>query len=491
VAQLGDEVHDRVTDQDGYHATAYALARYLARRVDADTIIDVGPRSVGPPTTLRGIRRIIVDAAAGPDADRPSPAKGWLVEGDGTEFRRVALTEALVGRSIVVCAGVAERVANPTPLMEVLARLSRQAPATIVTATDRGFYRGAASEEACVHACNGVEFRQLLGRHGLRPALTGLMSREQGGRNKDTIISICDQCPLEAGKSPPDDFRPLALVTTYNDRDIVGQIVAKFLDDGIEVLVHDNWSVDGTYEQLTALAAERPRLSVERFPQGGPSRYFDLRTICRMKEEIAVKHPGRWIIHHDSDEIRSSPWVGVSLRGGLYVADRMGYTAVDFTVCEFRPVTDGISPSRDLEREIRYFEYSRVPAHFDQIKAWRQGSGRVDLGSGGHHAEFPGRRVFPYKFLLKHYPLRSTEQARRKIFDERRPRYSPEERSMGWHTHYDQFTVGDRFVWDAGELIDFEAPETRSRYLVESIAGIGIRQDGAEVAPRLPPGDRR
>ena len=64
-----------------------------------------------------------------------------------------------------------------------------------------------------------------------------------------------------------------------------------------------------------------------------------------MKEEIAENFPGRWIIHHDSDEIRCSPWAGISLRGGLNIAERMGYTAVDFTVCEFRPVDAGLSPA--------------------------------------------------------------------------------------------------------------------------------------------------
>ena len=83
--------------------------------------------------------------------------------------------------------------------------------------------------------------------------------------------------------------------------------------------------------------------------------------------------------------------------------------------------------------------------------------------------------------LLKHYPLRNPGQARRKVFGERRPRYSPEEREFGWHTHYDEIQAYHPFKWDAAELIDFEAPATRRIYLLESIAGIGIVRNTADV----------
>lgn len=464
----------------GHHADAYALAGHLATRLEAQAIIDVGLGSAPCLETFAGARSILLDVERQRADGRPG-GSGWPWIGwDATAGGDVALTDEVVSRSIVICAGVAERMADPTELMTLLGRLSRRALATIITTAERDRLHGSAptgcpADRSRVSEWNTAEFLQLLGRHGMRPTFTGLMVGDEARLEKDTIVAICDQCPLAAGQSPPDDFRPLALVTTYNDGDIAVQMISKLLDDGIEVWVHDNWSTDDTFEQLTALAAARSDLSVERFPGAGPSQYFDLRTICRMKEEVAATQPGRWIIHHDSDEIRCSPWPGVSLRGGLYVAERMGYTAVDFTVCEFRPVADGSVPGLDLERHARHFEYSRELGHFEQIKVWRQPAGRVDLvSSGGHQARFPGRKTFPYKFLLKHYPLRTPQQARVKIFCERRPRYSPEERKMGWHTHYDHFSTEQPFLWDAVELIDFEAPATRGTYLLESIAGIGI-----------------
>lgn len=96
--------------------------------------------------------------------------------------------------------------------------------------------------------------------------------------------------------------------------------------------------------------------------------------------------------------------------------------------CDFRPVDDRFMEDADPEVALPFFEFGRRPGHFVQCKAWRQPAESVNLrGSGGHEARFEGRRIFPYKFLLKHYPLRNPGQARRKIFTKRQGRFSPRE----------------------------------------------------------------
>jgi hypothetical protein len=273
----------------------------------------------------------------------------------------------------------------------------------------------------------------------------------------------------------PDDFRPLAIVATYNDRDIIRQTTSELLDDGFDVHAIDNWSEDGSYEVLEEIARSRPALSLERFPAEGPSRYYEWGAILDRKDQVAQLHPGRWIVHHDSDEIRESPWTDVSFRPGLYAAERAAFNAVDFTVRDFRPVDENFAGGVDPEAAFRFFEFGSRPGHFLQVKAWRQPEGAVNLrASGGHEARFEGRRIFPYKFLLKHYPLRSAAQARRKIFTERFGRFSPEERAAGWLIQYDQWRLEDRFVWDRDSLIAFDERGTRRTYLVELLSGIGI-----------------
>jgi hypothetical protein len=86
--------------------------------------------------------------------------------------------------------------------------------------------------------------------------------------------------------------------------------------------------------------------------------------------------------------------------------------------------------------------------------------------SGGHDVAFDGRKVFPLRLLLRHYPFRGQAHARRKIFDERCPRFRPAERAMGWHVQYDDVTPDTRFVRDPETLTEYDPALVRlSLYL--------------------------
>jgi Glycosyl transferase family 2 len=451
-------------------------------------------------------RRIIVDRDLHPITGRMYfPNETWI-DWDWPPDRDIPIADEDLKGAIIVCAGVIADIINPTRLLAFLKRASLHAAAIIVCTPERelqgrnsteqrpGSRRGSRLTELQRNLMqpakrligwNLAEFKTLLEQNDLRPTFMGLTIDNDDNLQKNSIIAIIDGFPLTKARQIPDDFRPLVLTSTFNDGDIALEIVQKLLEDGMDVIVHDNWSDDGTFEQLATLASTRGDLSVVRFPESGPSKYFELTTLLRFKEETAASYPGRWIIHHDSDEIRCSPWSDLSLRQGLYLVDLMGFTAVDFTVCEFRPIDDGFAPGRVLERYIHHFQFCADPAYFTQTKAWRQSAKAVRLvHTAGHDAYFPERRIFPYKFLLKHYPLRSPSQARRKIFVERRPRFAPEEREAGWHYHYDAFDKNDSYIWNAAELIDYEAPATRFRFLVEFISRVGIVRD--KLAQRAP-----
>jgi len=60
--------------------------------------------------------------------------------------------------------------------------------------------------------------------------------------------------------------------------------------------------------------------------------------------------------------------------------------------------------------------------------------------------------VFPVRFVLRHYPIRSQAHGERKVFAERRPRYAEQERALGWHVQYDDVVEGTSFVHDPATL---------------------------------------
>src|SRR5262249_28900514 len=140
----------------------------------------------------------------------------------------------------------------------------------------------------------------------------------------------------------------------------------------------------------------------------------------------------------------------------IYKVDRLGYNAIDFELLNSRPTHDGFQAGQDLRRAFPFYEPGNV---WDktQIKCWKKTDAPVDLAStGGHEALFPGRRVFPLRFILRHYPIRSRRHGERKVFRERRARFLPRERERGWHVQYDAITEGERFVKDSGTLSHYD-----------------------------------
>ena len=128
---------------------------------------------------------------------------------------------------------------------------------------------------------------------------------------------------------------------------------------------------------------------------------------------------------------------------------------------------------------IRHFEFGRRGGHFRQIKGWKNPRVKPDLATNaGHEVVFKGRKVFPYKFLLKHYPIRSNEHGRRKILRERHTRWNLEERTGGWHTHYDKFTEESAFVHDPATLTEYISDKWfYGEHLIERLTGIGIERE--------------
>src|SRR5262249_36829314 len=153
--------------------------------------------------------------------------------------------------------------------------------------------------------------------------------------------------------------------------------IDRLVSQGIGVYFVDNWSTDTTLEKARGFEG-RGLIGWEQFPSSGPTGLFTLRTLLQRTEELALEISARWTIHHDVDELRTSPWPGVGLREGLERVQREGYNCVNHYCLTFRPTHEEFEPGDDFGEHFRYFEYPSNPNHFRQIKAW-QHHGRVCL----------------------------------------------------------------------------------------------------------------
>ena len=273
--------------------------------------------------------------------------------------------------------------------------------------------------------------------------------------------------------APGGDFTVTAIVATYNEEDVIGQVVADLVRQGVQVYLLDDGSTDGTVAEVEPWAG-RGVVGIERRPAAATGSWA---AILRRKEELARELDADWFLHQDADELRESPWEGLSLYGAIRRVDRLGYDAIDFQVLDFQPTGEEWKAGDDLRASFTHWSAAQ-PDDKLQVKAWRK-TADVDLvSSGGHEARFPGRRVCPLRFLSRHYPVRSQAHGERKVFRERLSRLAEETQERGWHVHYQRFAPGTSFVRDPATLTRFDADAVRFA-LIENHRGVEELADEA------------
>jgi hypothetical protein len=160
---------------------------------------------------------------------------------------------------------------------------------------------------------------------------------------------------------------------------------------------------------------------------------------------------------HDADEIRRSDVKGERMIDAIARVDSEGFNAIDFQAYTFVP-PQNVTPWENVVMRSLYFGVEILERHFTHwtldhpehklhhIKLWKNTGEMVDLtSSGGHRTKFPNQKVYPDRFILKHYPIRSREHGLRKILGERKPRYQPGEVERGWHVQYKDVGMDTEF----------------------------------------------
>ena len=270
-------------------------------------------------------------------------------------------------------------------------------------------------------------------------------------------------------------IKACAILATYNEADIIEESVKKLIAGGVEVFVIDNGSTDRTAEILAPLVGRGVvDIRTVKFHEDGREIY-DWTSILRMKETLSKELGFDWFLHVDADEIRYSPWPHLTLCEGLDRVDRSGYNLVNFKLFNFR-LTQDIAASGDYERDMPDYSAGEYFNQY-QVKAWKAHPDIDIVGYGGHIARRPDAKIYPVRFIHKHYPVRSLEHGRRKILQERKQRFSSAEKQRGWHVQYDQMAeVSPQDV--------FWVPEKLARFDAQKEC-LDLLEEGADVACKL------
>jgi hypothetical protein len=252
-------------------------------------------------------------------------------------------------------------------------------------------------------------------------------------------------------KGPPPHV--IALLATYNEARVIEECLRTLIAQEIDVYLLDNQSTDGTLD-IARRFLGAGLVGFETLPRDGTYRWRD---ILMRKEMLAATLDADWFMHVDADELRPSPWPGISLARALGRVDEAGFNAVDFQEFTFVPTQE--APDHDHPRfadTMRwYYPFRNMEPHL--VRAWKRQSSRVSLAaSGGHEVVFSQRRIFPVRFPMRHYQFLSLDQLTHKYA----PRnYSPEEVAAGWHGWRPRIGSGRIFLPREGMLQRYRSDE--------------------------------
>lgn len=256
----------------------------------------------------------------------------------------------------------------------------------------------------------------------------------------------------------------LAIIAAHNEGDVIYHVLRDLIENGVQVYLIDDGSTDNTVVEAERWIG-RGLLQIEKIAPAASSTYV-WRELLVKKERIAQKINPDWCLHADADEFREAPWTGVKLAEAFEMVDAAGFNAIDFSLLNFRPTSNDFAAGTDVRDSIGYYEPG-AECDSIQIKAWKHCANvPVDLvTSGGHQAVFPNRSVFPIRFILRHYPLRSVEQMRKKLGQDRLNRFDSMEKAAGWHIQYDDLASENAGLWNPQNLKSYDGQALRLELL--------------------------
>jgi glycosyltransferase involved in cell wall biosynthesis len=247
-------------------------------------------------------------------------------------------------------------------------------------------------------------------------------------------------------------LRVVATVPVYNEADIIGQVLEHLHEHGILFVGLDGGSDDGSVE--VAQGFRGMGLLEHRIVKRDVYEWSeDLECLIKM----ATMYSPDWILCNDADEFLEPRERGRTLHDAITAEHQLGFNIVQFDNFEFYLTErDYESKEPDIRKRMRFYRWSDDYRY----KAWKYYPGATCRDSGGHYPVLPRSTkpmVSPRKFVVRHYPLRSPQQAMRKIFKDRLPRYAAEERAKGWHLQYDHLKEDLKsFVYDSTMLSEYD-----------------------------------
>jgi len=211
----------------------------------------------------------------------------------------------------------------------------------------------------------------------------------------------------------------------FNEADIIEQTLNYGIREGIQFVIIDNGSTDGSFE-ICQKYLGRGVLKIERIF----TKNFALDRLLKKVYELALFYDPDWLVLWDADVFLETPFKELKLSEAIKKVDREGYECIQFNNFEFWPTKEDPQLT-NVRQRIKYYTWND---NFRFI-AWKAEKGVRNINA--HTLNLKQPKIYPVKFIMRHYKIRSFEQGLRKVFKERLPRFF--DQPPTWHKHYDSF----------------------------------------------------
>jgi len=231
----------------------------------------------------------------------------------------------------------------------------------------------------------------------------------------------------------------IGMIPVYNDEDIIEEIIHHYISEGLDLVILDNGSTDDTFE-ICKKYVGKGVLQVHQYKT--QTYVYEWDTLLRILYHMALVHSPNWVIRSDSDEFLESGISNLTLKEAIEKVDSEGFNLIQFDRFDFFMTNNDNENEKSIRKKMPYYTY-----HGDFLyRAWKYYPGiyRSHLGVG-HYPIFSDNlkyKIYPKKFVMRHYPYRSQEQAKIKI-EGRTRGFDPKNTKTGLNTHIENIIKHD------------------------------------------------
>jgi hypothetical protein len=199
------------------------------------------------------------------------------------------------------------------------------------------------------------------------------------------------------------------ILHVYNEVDIIRQNLEWYINDGIETIILDEGSNDGTYEICQSYLGKGV-IKIDRILR----QEYDAKISFKLLWGVVSEFNPKFVILADADEFFESSIVGESLLDFLSRQISQGYNIFNLHSCEFWMTEKDDNDEKDFFKRITHYSY--FASHLYRIFKFDK---RINIWDKiGHAPIFPNDtdiKICPIKLISRHYKFRSLKQGYAKI----------------------------------------------------------------------------